>query len=99
MSETTRDLQKYFVSASVQTFEGIRLVMEAQYDNCANVQDWDVFLTTYLNGQPEHPNDGGMVGMMTAFKPYYDDNEIGIVKHNGLVSHLKQGDWNRLGIH
>jgi hypothetical protein len=32
--------KKYYVSASVQSFEGIRAAMDTHYDNCSGVQDY-----------------------------------------------------------
>jgi gag-polypeptide of LTR copia-type len=50
-----------------------------------------------LIGQAPHPNDGGIVGLMTATANYqcYDDNEVGFVKlpQIGVVNHLRRDDW------
>jgi hypothetical protein len=51
-----------------------------------------------LTGQAPHPNDGGVVGLMTAtthYKCYAYDDEVGFVKQPraGIVSYLRRDDW------
>jgi hypothetical protein len=58
-------------------------------------QDQQVGSANTLSGKASHPNDSGVVGMMTAANQCYDDNEVGFVKQpqTGVINHMRRNDW------